>query len=102
MVSISIAPLWGDTEAGDSLQPERLRTAWSKLSLSQNTKAKQSLITVCRKDKLGAWWLNVPKVDRQCSVHRPTQFLSDPVIFLLILMLCKQGRTDFWGSEGED
>jgi hypothetical protein len=33
--------------------------------------------------------VNVPKVDRQCSVHRPAQFLSDPVIFLLVL--CIQG-----------
>lgn len=51
----------GDSEAGDSLEPERLRTAGNKLSLSRNTKAKQSHITVCSKDKVWAWWLMFPK-----------------------------------------
>lgn len=51
----------GETEAGDSLEPERLRTAWSELSLSQNMKAKQTHITVYGKGEVWAWWLMFPK-----------------------------------------
>lgn len=61
MVYIPTVPVWGETKAGDSLEPERVRTAWSKLNLSQNMKAKQTHITVCSKDKVWAWWLMFPK-----------------------------------------
>lgn len=51
---------FGESEAGDSLEPKRLRTPWSKLNLSQTAKANVTHISVCSKDYL-AWWLVLPK-----------------------------------------